>query len=124
MAQTQNKKKILIVEDDLSIIRVFQRSLDTYDIVVATTSEQARRAFEANPDLALIVLDGKLKVRAGGVEHIETTLILVDVFRSSFKGPIVVTSGDMGLRGEQLVAGCTHSSDKCKLADLVKTLLG
>lgn len=49
--------KILIVDDDLNILRLYKEELeeDGYDIVTASSGEEALRVFEAeNPDLVTL----------------------------------------------------------------------
>jgi CheY-like chemotaxis protein len=62
-----NKKKILIVEDDVNIREVLKLALDFegYDVVTAQNGKEGLEALEKNPSAGLILLDLMMPVMNG-----------------------------------------------------------
>ena len=66
-ARAQNdKKRILVVEDDAEIIKVHRELLsDHFTVIIKTSGMQAIRYLRENPDIDLALLDIKLPDLSG-----------------------------------------------------------
>lgn len=112
-------QKILIVDDNEEMQRALKRSLaNDYVLLQSLTIEEARRLYQENADIALIVMDGCVP----GDEI--NTLPLVREFRQNFSGPIIANSGNPDYQQQLLAAGCSHlPENKMFVIKLIKKLL-
>ncbi|MDQ7052310.1 MAG: response regulator [candidate division KSB1 bacterium] len=96
MVSSNQKPRLLIVDDDKPLLQSWQRALSRdFDMLVAANASEARELFQRKPDLALIDirLDEADPNNRDGVELLETFLALrPDI-------PIVMTSayGDIDI---------------------------
>jgi len=112
-------QKVLIVEDRRDYQAYYKRALDgKLDIIHAFTIAEAEAQFEANPDIAAIVMDACVP---GGSPN---TLPLVEKFRTTFSGPMIASSSAWKYRQILLKAGCSHETDKGDVPHILLKLLG
>lgn len=121
-------KKVLIIEDEKDFHRILKRQFDLLlkgekiCLFFATSIEEAVEMFKLHQnDLSVISFDGC--IAGGGTEP--NTKILAEVFRKSFKGPMIAVSGQPAFRKILMEAGCSHQCPKDVLAEeITKILLG
>lgn len=114
-----NLLKVLIVEDEEEWQRTWSRYLkrEGAEVLVAFSLEEGERLFEANTDLALVIMDGSV-----GSEELNSTS-LVQKMRRTFRGPIVAASGSPTSRRQMMKVGCSHEADKHEVSVLVSKIL-
>ena len=88
-------KKVLIVEDDKSVLRFLQIVLGTkFEVITAGNVEEAKLKFNENlNDLAAIFLDGNIPENGLPGCFQTETVILAREFKAKFFGPMVAISG-------------------------------
>ena len=92
--------KVLVVEDDPTVIGLLQDIFKDQDVFIATSVERARELFrEHEGKFGFVVMDGNL-------ERGEKTVDLTREIRSEFDGPIVAFSGQLEDQEALLGAGC------------------
>lgn len=113
--------KILILEREEMIQMLYSRSLQGHELLHANNLEEAETLFRANHQTIDVI------VVNGCVEHadkeLDTGPFIQKVIASGFKGPIVATSSNEGVRQDMLKAGCTHECEKHKLVNLLKQII-
>lgn len=111
-------KKILIVEDYPPQIVIFKRQMKSdFELLFATTHQEALKLFSENSDIELIVMDACLK----GEEP--DTILLVTHFRKTFSKTIIATSSNIEYRQYLVSAGCDLECDKNEVAKIVSKIL-
>ena len=111
--------KVLVVDDERCYWRQWQEELPAVKIIGASSAAEAEEKFSANEeDIIAVVLDGSLSL-AG---HLDT-LPLVEVFRRTFKGPIIAASGCTDYREQLVEAGCDHEIEKNFVARLLRDII-
>jgi len=109
-------KKVLIVEDEPSLLFVYRRCLSKrVNLIVIDNLKDAETFFSKNPELDIITMDGNI---IGG-----TTIALVRKIRETYKGPIVASSASPDLQKALLSAGCDYIASKEKLHEKIIELL-
>ena len=111
--------RVLVIEDDKLILRVMIRQLQShgFETVAAETLQEARSAFQSNPDFFAILFDGSLD-KAG-----TTTIELIAEIKQMFQGHMIAMSNNDRMRPKQMAAGCTHEvEDKSHAPQLVVNL--
>lgn len=100
------QKKILIVEDDPAIQRMYKRILSKKRVIIlaATDTDTAKALFLANPDITDVILDGE-------VPGSMTTAQLAAEFRKSSNCRLVAIVGSLGISSE-LVKLCDAALEK------------
>lgn len=121
-------RKILIVEDEMLLLEAYRDMLKDLDleILTAVTLLEALDLFEANPDVALIAVDGCFPRAAGESPYPEPGRSCSGeklIVNARFRGPIVACSSEGGFNQRMLSAGATHSSDKLGLCRLIRQIL-
>lgn len=112
------KKKILIIEDYSSQIVIYKRQMKSdFDLLFATTHQEALKLFSENSDIELIVMDACLKGET------PDTILLVTHFRMSFTKTIIATSSNIEYRQYLVNAGCDLECDKNDVAKVVRKIL-
>ncbi len=121
--------KILIVEDDVSALEYYGLALEGHCTVLQAASLlEARDALKANPDVALIAVDGCFPKIPGGSPYPETGRSCSgEKFIAGIRlpgVPIIACSSDPALNRKMQTVGATHTSAKCHaLQALVLKLL-
>jgi len=104
-------KKVLLIEDDVSIIDFYQAFLRTkggFQVIIATTLEEAEKLFFANKEsLDFVVTAACLR---SGLPN--TTSLLKETIRPNFEGKIIAVSGDPAYRQDLLKSGADYEMDK------------
>ena len=104
-------KKVLLIEDDISIIDFYQSALRKnggVQVIIATTLEEAEKLFFANKEsLDAIVIVACLR---SGLPN--TTTLLKEVIRPNFEGKIIAVSGSPFYRQDLLDSGADYEMDK------------
>ena len=114
-----DKKKVLIVEDMDSKQEDWAKALNgKVEIVSAFSISEAEERFQANPDIALIVMDACVPGDS------PNTMDLVRKFRSTFKGPMIANSTCWDYRRALIGAGCDYEYSKYKVPKKVCEVLG
>jgi len=117
--------KILIIEDDDSIINLYKNQLSNHihgekiKYIFAKTTQESREKFYGNKDVSVIVVDGCI---LGSKERPNTTE-LVKEFRKSFSGHMIAASGRQDYRDLLVEAGCNDSHDKLEVHKKIAKLL-
>ncbi len=112
------KKKILIVEDLELQNFIYREQMERYfELLFATTHQEALKLFSDNSDIELIVMDAYLE------GDTPDTIPLVTYFRKSFSKTIIATSSDIKYRKYLLSAGCDLECDKNEVAKVVRKIL-
>lgn len=106
------RKKILVVEDDSSLQNIIYRGLRSYPVVVlqAHSEEEAKKLFAENDDIDLILLDGCLS----GDDP--SALYLIPEFQKRPEVILVAMSSNPSLRQMMLERGCHHEVEGKNLA--------
>ncbi len=117
--------KVLVVEDNEMLQRMFARKLEgKATVLAARTVEEARQLFAENPDVRVIALDGYLSSALDGDRPIDT-LPLIGEFRETFTGTMIAMATFPGHRQEMTGAGCDFQiCEKRMLTREVEILLG
>lgn len=109
--------KVLAVEDEEMIQNLWRRQLEgKVEIISAFTIKEAEGKFSANPDVAVILMDGCMP----GNEL--NTLPLVRKFRETFTGQMIATSSRFSW--ELVKAGCSYECAKTLVPSLLLEILG
>jgi CheY-like chemotaxis protein len=112
-------EKILLVEDNRTIISTVKLSLaNIAEVLAAETVEEARLMFAQNPDIVLIAMDGRL--HSGHIETVELTREI----RSQFSGVMVAISGDYEAQKLLIEAGCDRHCYKGQIIPFLTKWLG
>lgn len=113
-------KKVLVVEDrDMDFCRIEEDLVGKVEIMRAENQSEAKKLFQNNPDVDLIVMD----FRVPG-EKLDTTFLVKEIVSSGYSKPIIASSLMYGNRQELIEAGATHEAEKSKVAKLALGLLG
>ncbi|MDD5043207.1 MAG: hypothetical protein PHD51_00885 [Patescibacteria group bacterium] len=117
-------KKVLLVEDNalsrrgiVSVIKIFAGA--EVEVLEAASESAAKRLFKDNPDVDLMLVDGRLT--SGGTEP--DTIELVKLFRRDFSGPMVAISDQDSYNNLLLSAGCSHAIVKSTFFDKFEEFL-
>lgn len=112
------KPKILVVEDIEDFQLQYRKNLnDIADILAATTLDEGKRLFDANPDIVLVVMDACVPGNK------PNSMELVKHMRQTFEGPIIASSSMLEYREILIGAGCSIKSHKSGVPDLIRELL-
>jgi CheY-like chemotaxis protein len=119
-ARRDNMPKILVVEDDLTIGRLYVESLEgKVEVLWAQTVPEAFGLFKSHKDgIDLIVMDGMIGQEKGD----EAIKIIRE--KGGFKGAILAASAHPERTKNMLVAGANEAVDKDKVAERVLEILG
>jgi DNA-binding NtrC family response regulator len=100
-----NMKRVLIIEDDIPLSEAFRKRLthNGFEVVLARTKSEAYKAFDANPDFFVMLVDGWM-------DGATDTCDLIREFRKTYKGHMIAMSGKDDTREHQVEAGCNHES--------------
>ena len=115
-------KKILIIEDENSLLEVWTIYLNKHTkkgelkILSAVSIDEARKVFNSNPDIDLIILDGYIK----GPGERPNSLVLIPEFRKTYHGIIIASSSNEDHRSMMVAAGCDYD---CKKDDVYKKIM-
>jgi hypothetical protein len=118
---------VLLIEDDKDLPRIWKRQFDLLlkgqkiCLLFATSIDEAAEQFKLHQkEISAIVFDGC--IAGHGAEP--NTKILVEVFRKSFKGPMIAASSLPHLSKILVDAGCSHQCHKEDVPKMVVQLLG
>ena len=124
----ENKKckKILLVEDEKSLAKLFRRRLDRKNedeqamvVFWADSVEGAKGLFDSyKDDLDAVVLDACVPGK-----KINTVPLLGFILNSGFDGPIIVNSSIPKYSADLVSAGATHACSKNEAPYLTRKLL-
>ena len=97
VSQYGNKYKIVVADDEKSILELLTDLLDSYNHVVfkAENGEQVIKILKQNPDVDLLIIDRKMPAM-DGLECIKKVREL------NFKKPVILTSGSGSLNHSQI----------------------
>lgn len=114
-----NQPKVLIVEDDEQWRGIWTRHLNREGarVLAAASLEEGERLFNANPDVALVIMDGCVPGER------PNSMPLVQKMRETFQGPIVAGSGNPNFIKTLIEAGCSHGAVKHEVSGLVSKIL-
>lgn len=114
-----NMPKVLIVEDDKQWRDIWARQLrrEGAEVLAASSLEEGERLFEANPDLALVIMDACVSSES------PNSMPLVQKMRKTFQGPIVAGSGNSNYSKILMQVGCSHEAPKWDIPALVSQIL-
>lgn len=111
------QKKVLIVEDMPMYHHQWYIEISDcereIEMVSATTLEEARTKFAANPDIDIIVMDACVPGDR------PNTYSLTQEMRKTFKGPMIACSTIPEYREILMQAGCDYASSKTGLVQLL-----
>jgi len=118
------KKRILIVEDDVAIIRMWTRSLEKLEVISATSISEAKNKFSSfAADFAAIILDGSVLANPESEYNDALTLELAAKFRKTYSGPMIAASSDPDIRKSLMTSGCSFQCDKQFVPDILSRIL-
>lgn len=104
-------KKVLLIEDDVSIIDFYQAFLKTkggFQVIIATKLEEAEKLFFAHREsLDFVVTVACLR---SGLPN--TASLLRETIRPNFSGLVIAVSGNPSYRQDLLAAGADYEMDK------------
>jgi len=113
-------KRVLIVEDNVALIRIWTMSLLKLEIVSATSITEAEEKFENfGADFAAIVLDGSVLANPMSEYDDALTLELAIKFRKTYKGLMIAASSDPDIRERLMASGCNLQCDKQFVTDIL-----
>lgn len=102
--------KILIIEDDESLMEAYEMALEPIPLVLAKNIEAAQQAFrEHNGEFTVIFVDGSVPKNNRSLEMGDTE-DLVREFRKTYLGSMIATSSRPDHRARLKIAGC---NDEC-----------
>jgi CheY-like chemotaxis protein len=119
-----DRKKVLIVDDEKDWHDNWFKTLQTQiangeiALVSAISIREAEDQFEADPDIAAIVMDTCVP------GYRPNTMSLVRKFRSVFTGPMIAVSSDKSERRQLVGVGCNYESTKPALPAKLLGILG
>jgi DNA-binding NtrC family response regulator len=130
IVKTHVDKTVLVLEDEPALMRLLRLTLNQYNVIEATTAEQALRLFaESGRRIDLLLADVTLPTSSG--------LRVAFFLRSEIRNlPVILTSGypvsswtvrdavDMQRLGSTAVAFIQKPFQAQELLDLVQKLLG
>ena len=114
------KKQVLVVEDEKRWHNKWSQALEGKDVILinAFSIKEAEQEFNANPDIAAIVMDDCVP------GDYPTTIPLVKKFREVFKSPIIAVSISKTYRQWLIQAGCDYEAKKDELPEKLLEILG
>lgn len=111
------KPKVLIVEDDKKLQRLFCIWLEDYfEVLSAFTIQEAEELVTKHPDIAAVAMDGCVP----GDEL--NTAPLTKKIRAGFSGPIIAISSVADYRLRLITAGCDYWCEKLELETILKKI--
>lgn len=115
--------KVLVVEDDPNLQKMFARELrGKATVLAAHTVEEARKMAAENPDVLVIAVDGCL--HRGPAADVPETLSLIVELRRAFSGPMIAIAGLPCHQEKMLGAGCDRRlCDKALLPFVIGRLI-
>ena len=115
--------KILIVEDDVTLQRQMGLALERFATVLsAQTQESALEAFNQNPDVKVIFMDGYVPMSK--IPYEKPTLPLIKTIREAgYTGPMIAGSTSFTMQCMLVEAGCSHEYGKAEAVKLIKDWL-
>lgn len=123
-------KKVLLVDDKPIVHWLWKLGgSDQFTFLDAYTIEQARELFNANPDIAAVVMDACVGSPMGVSSRIPirewgfNTRELISELRQRFKGPIIAAPSQCWHFKLMKIAGCNHHCWKWGVARLLRKLL-
>lgn len=116
-------KKILIVEDDETLVKMWGRMFAGKLIIVTAGSiEDAHQMYKSHHDISVIVVDGLVPADNTSFNPDALTLDLIKKLRETFKGTMIATSSYENVRQQQMESGCDYECDKKQLKNMLKKL--
>ena len=117
---TATSPKVLIVDDEEEWRDRWTRRLlrEGAEVLKASSLEEGWRLFEANPDIALVIMDTCVP----GF-YPPNSMWLVEKMHQTFKGPIIAASGHPDFRRVLMGAGCSHEASKNEVSALISQIL-
>lgn len=114
----ENRKKVLIIEDDEALQRIFKRQLEKFGLIIIPVlrSRDVRAALDAHLDADLVMLDQDLDERPAGTDWLP--LILARGLQV-----MAISNSDL-MRMAMRDIGCQYESPKLEAAKLAAEILG
>lgn len=115
---------ILVVEDEIRFVDLLKCWLETpegvFDVLHAEDLDTGSKLFNENSNkINLVVVDACVPG-----SHPNSMLLIKEIIRSGFKGPVVATSSNPDFNNILIEAGATHKVAKGKTGPFVLELLG
>jgi DNA-binding response OmpR family regulator len=112
--------KILLVEDkpEMREIIILGFQGQPIEVLEADTIEQAEKLFDANPDIAAILVDACVPGTYPNTQQ------LINKFRKTFGGPMIAISSNDLYREMLMKAGCDYECVKHRAAQKLLEVLG
>ncbi|MEI7620167.1 MAG: response regulator [Candidatus Falkowbacteria bacterium] len=105
----KNNRKILVIEDNITMQKMFKKLLSPYgEIIQAFNLKEAADKFTEEKDITHIIVDGRLGKSLPNEKPNITDELVVEM-RKTFKGPMIAVSGDITHNEKLRLLGCDHS---------------
>lgn len=114
--------RVLIIEDNVSLAKVWLMDTEGVRLTIVTTLGEARRQIDSHHDeFVAIFVDGRLEVCS--CDPPDTLELIQHIRAQGYTGPLIAISNDSEVRQQQLTAGCNDSCAKEVVTDIIRQLL-
>ncbi len=116
-----NKKVVLVVDDDMGVLKSYANFLGTYDVEPILVNTSARALIlldERVSEIDLIVLDGMAS------SHPDGPWLARQMRTHGYKGKMLAASSDERMNNLMMEAGCDERADKQDALIVIPGMLG
>ena len=114
--------RVLIIEDNVSLAKVWLMDTEGARLTIVTTLREARRQIDGwLAEFTAIFVDGR--VEACSCDPSDTLELIQHIRAQGYTGPLIAISNDEEVRQQQLTAGCNDSCAKEVVTDTIRRLI-